>query len=473
MKKNTILFGFILLVFGCNLDDLHESLEFDTCTFTVGFEFSPTGICQAPCEISFTAEAPNATSYNWDFGDGSTSTLPNPTHTFMTQGDYLVKLTASDGSCTEMSDRTFTISTTTFEEVIQQGDAFDLITVNKVALANDGGYILVGKQTIENVGDYGFWSKTDVVGNLEESTIVGCCLQQNSQTSNIYDVITIPGTGYVICGSLIPPSSTSTFSFAMQIDEEGEETWFRFGADNSDANNIIETQDGGYLISGSSGISPNTKGYLLKLNALGQEEWSRTNINVDLVESVHETEDGIIAFGFNFGSDSKVFLLDDLGNTTSTITIPGTFSSSPAKMKIAEDGGYLILTTFVTSISSDSELHKYSNAGVLEWNQRFSNVFLNETITHDDGTYSVCGSTRPINLASSSNAYLANLNATGQINWEEEFGGQESDFGSAFLQTDDDGYFIGGIDQSMSKTDAIVGDKGIYLIKTNAEGKVE
>lgn len=42
------------------------------------------------------------TSYNWDFGDGGTSTLPNPTYTYIAQGTYTVRLiiTTSSG-CTD------------------------------------------------------------------------------------------------------------------------------------------------------------------------------------------------------------------------------------------------------------------------------------------------------------------------------------------------------------------------------------
>lgn len=41
--------------------------------------------------ISVTPE--NATNYLWDFGDGNTSTLPTPTHTYERGGDYEVKVT--------------------------------------------------------------------------------------------------------------------------------------------------------------------------------------------------------------------------------------------------------------------------------------------------------------------------------------------------------------------------------------------
>jgi plastocyanin len=55
----------------------------------------------APLEVSFaTGISGTAASYTWDFGDGTTSTEANPTHVFMTEGTYTVKLvvTGGDGS---------------------------------------------------------------------------------------------------------------------------------------------------------------------------------------------------------------------------------------------------------------------------------------------------------------------------------------------------------------------------------------
>jgi len=38
-----------------------------------------------------------ALTYSWTFGDGATSTLPNPTHTYSTSGTFVAHLTVSDG----------------------------------------------------------------------------------------------------------------------------------------------------------------------------------------------------------------------------------------------------------------------------------------------------------------------------------------------------------------------------------------
>jgi PKD repeat protein len=48
-----------------------------------------------PCTISFINTSGNATSYTWNFGDGSVSTLVNPAHTYSFSGSYLLKLKAT------------------------------------------------------------------------------------------------------------------------------------------------------------------------------------------------------------------------------------------------------------------------------------------------------------------------------------------------------------------------------------------
>src|SRR5690606_33659943 len=45
-------------------------------------------------EIRFTNQSENATSYSWNFGDGTTSTEENPSKTYSNPGIYTVRLTA-------------------------------------------------------------------------------------------------------------------------------------------------------------------------------------------------------------------------------------------------------------------------------------------------------------------------------------------------------------------------------------------
>ena len=49
-------------------------------------------------------------SYLWDFGDGTTSTLKNPTHKYNKEGKYLVNLKVSDNKFTEEKSGVITIT---------------------------------------------------------------------------------------------------------------------------------------------------------------------------------------------------------------------------------------------------------------------------------------------------------------------------------------------------------------------------
>ena len=55
--------------------------------------------CQAPALVNFSNQSFNAGSYVWDFGDGTTSTALNPSHTYQNPGQYTVSLIANGGAC--------------------------------------------------------------------------------------------------------------------------------------------------------------------------------------------------------------------------------------------------------------------------------------------------------------------------------------------------------------------------------------
>lgn len=64
---------------------------------------SSTQVTLPSATVSFTNNSMDATSYAWTFGDGNTSSLSNPSHTYISSGFYTVMLTASNGTCTDNS----------------------------------------------------------------------------------------------------------------------------------------------------------------------------------------------------------------------------------------------------------------------------------------------------------------------------------------------------------------------------------
>lgn len=72
------------------------------------FSFTPsTGM--APCEIYFTNATTGASSYSWDFGNGQTSSLQNPSLIYVEGGTYTITLTATGSGGTDKITKTITI----------------------------------------------------------------------------------------------------------------------------------------------------------------------------------------------------------------------------------------------------------------------------------------------------------------------------------------------------------------------------
>jgi len=93
-KKPIIFFPYIKLVFIAGLLLLScASAKAVTASFTADH----TSGC-SPLVISFTNSSTSATSYYWDFGNGSTSTLTNPGTSYSSTGTYTIKLVAYNSS---------------------------------------------------------------------------------------------------------------------------------------------------------------------------------------------------------------------------------------------------------------------------------------------------------------------------------------------------------------------------------------
>ena len=81
------------------------------------FSGSPTS-GYAPLTVSFTDSSTNSpTSWSWTFGDGGSSTAQNPSHTYTSDGDYTVSLTATNAAGSDGETKTDYISVTSGGQV--------------------------------------------------------------------------------------------------------------------------------------------------------------------------------------------------------------------------------------------------------------------------------------------------------------------------------------------------------------------
>ncbi len=146
-----------------------SSLKTVTATINPGPSASFT-YQQSKSTFQFTDDAAGTspTSWMWDFGDGNSSSLQNPTHTFLAIGTYTVRLTSMDGNCTNSWSETVRVDQVTD---VQEEMAKELI------------------QLFPNPGDGTFWvSREDASASLEISVwdMYGKAIQTQKMPAGIF-----------------------------------------------------------------------------------------------------------------------------------------------------------------------------------------------------------------------------------------------------------------------------------------------
>ena len=95
-----------------------------------------------PAKIEEVKAVMGITSWSWDFGDGQSSTLQNPSHTFTNNGQYSISLTVSDGMGTH---------TTTKSDYIKVGPYYGIEEIGEEEIQL---YPNPGVDQIQFVSDY-------------------------------------------------------------------------------------------------------------------------------------------------------------------------------------------------------------------------------------------------------------------------------------------------------------------------------
>ena len=182
---------------------------------------------------------------------------------------------------------------------------------NNVKLALDGGFICIGVDY--NVNNQIWLVKTDSLGNKQWEQHYG-----GAQYEFPTNVEVCSDGGYIFTGVSrnggvgLPNGNIQV----TKVDSLGNVVFDKYFGDVYDydaGDNVIETQDGDYVVVGTYKTSVRVYPFILKLNSLGDSLWLNTytpfsgNSNSNCFRSIVELNDGsFVAAGFNWFTDSVV-----------------------------------------------------------------------------------------------------------------------------------------------------------------------
>ena len=331
----------------------------------------------------------------------------------------------------------------------------------------DGGFLMAensksnisGEKTEDSRGGKDYWVvKFDNSGNIEWQKTIG-----GNQEEFLTDAKSTSDGGYLLAGysdSNISGEKNENSQggedyWVVKIDSNGTIEWQNtIGGDDDDkALSVAITDDGGYLIAGSSksgisgdrtltNIAPSTLLYdtwVLKLDANGAIEWQR----------VHEVD-----------------------MTT---------------LKLTSDGGYVIGALDKYPVSTLSYfVMKVDSNGNTTWEKFYggdSLDFFSDVIPTFDGGYMVIGYSQSNAFGEKSedsrgylDYWILKINSDGNIQWDKTIGGGEEDRLENVIQTPDNGYILAGnsfSNISGEKTENTIGQDDFWIVKINEVGIIE
>jgi len=247
------------------------------------------------------------------------------------------------------------------------------------------------------------------------------------------------------------------------------------GSDYDYAQSVQQTTDGGYIMAGATDSygAGSYDFYLVKADASGNKEWEKTfgGSSWDNAYSVRQTTDGgyIIAGATDsYGAGLYDFYLvktDASGNKEWEKTFGGSSWDNAYSVRQTTDGGYVIAGTTDSYGAGlyDFYLVKTDASGNIEWENTFGGSGYDEAFCAQqttDGGYIITGSTSSYGV--NVDVYLVKTDASGNKEWENTFGGSYCEYARSVQQTTDGGYILVGDSTSYG---AVGGD--VYLAKVS------
>jgi hypothetical protein len=349
----------------------------------------------------------------------------------------------------------------------------------------DFGYSIV--QT--NDGDYAL---TGYTGSGDWPNLLVMKLDSNGDTiwSKIYadvghsqgfSICKSPDNGYVVSGFTCENENYWNYvMYILKIDENGDTVWSKkFGNGNTFARRVIPTFNGGYAVLGGNYAMFADQIIILKLNELGEEEWTKTyNFNGSpyLMYSLEQSEDSsyILAgrrpaqTGYD---DIWLMKLDTFGDTLWTKTYGEQWIHESGYYALpATGGGYIITATrdIPNYPLNDLIFMKTNNDGNILWEKSYGGLSIKEAyvIRHtSDYGYIACG--RYYESSGLQGMYIIKLSYEGDTSWTQTYESSFLSYANDIFQTEDFGYIVCG---GVSEYPGVL--RNIWVLKLNENGLV-
>ncbi|MFI5173155.1 MAG: T9SS type A sorting domain-containing protein, partial [Chitinophagales bacterium] len=177
-------------------------------------------------------------------------------------------------------------------------------------------------------------------------------------------------------------------------------------------------------------------------------------------------------------------------------TIGGDWEDFYRCMALTSDGGFIIGGASFSNISGDKSEHKVggcdywvlklNSIGSVEWQNTIGGngiEYLESIIQTSDGGYLLGGAsdsglggdkTEP--KMGEYDYWLVKLTSTGTIQWQNTIGGSDDDWLFSVIETNDNGFLLGGYSSSgisSDKTEANIGEEDYWIVKINSTGVIE